>query len=181
MQAHDNAETDESLQLVGKLQSAMLGLMRTLLLSAAVVLAAAPAAAADISVTDAWVRLPAVAGRPAAGYFMVMGKDRPATIVGVSSPSAKKAEIHESSMANGMMQMTPLPKLTVGKGQMVMLKPGGKHVMLFGLDPAIRPGGTVRLDLKLENGGTATVMARAVGAADTPPGQTPHHIDHHNH
>ena len=159
----------------------MLRTMRTLLLSAAVVLAAAPAAAADISVTDAWVRLPAVAGRPAAGYFMLMSKDRAATIVGVSSPSAKKAEIHESSMANGMMQMTPLPRLTVGKGQMVMLKPGGKHVMLFGLDPAIKPGGTVRLDLKLDNGSTASVTARAVGATDAPPGSTSHHMDHHNH
>lgn len=159
----------------------MLRAMRTLFLSAAVALTAAPAAAADISVTDAWVRLPAVAGRPAAGYFMVMGKDRPATIVGVASPSTKKAEMHETTMAGGMMRMAPLQKLTVGKGQMVMFKPGGKHVMLFGLDPTIKPGGTVRLDLKLENGSTTTVMAKAVGAADTPPGSTPHHMEHHNH
>ena len=57
----------------------------------------------------------------------------------------------------------------------VMFEPGGKHVMLFGLDPKVKPGGTVRLDLKLADGSTASVDAKAVGTADGPPAGHEHH------
>lgn len=155
--------------------------MRNILLATAVALVATPAAAADISVSDAWVRLPAVTGRPAAGYLAIMGGAKPRTVVGITSPSAKKAEMHESRMAGGMMRMSPLSSIPVGKGAMVMLKPGGKHVMLFGLDPKIKPGATVRLDLKLDDGSTASVNAKAVGPADPAPSGD-HQMEHnHNH
>ncbi len=146
----------------------MVAAMRNLTLFVAA-LAATPAAAADLSVSNAWVRLPAVPGRPAAAYFMINGGNKPQTVIGVSSPSAKKAEMHESTMVGGLMRMGPLPKLVVGKSQAVMFAPGGKHVMLFGLDPRIKPGGTVKLNLKLGDGGTASVDAKATGAANSPP------------
>src|SRR3546814_11534319 len=109
--------------------------MRTFLLAtatAAVALAATPAAAADLAVSNAWVRLPAVAGRPAAGYFTITGGTQPQTIVGASSPSAKKAELHESRMPGGTMRMTPLARLVVGKGEPTVFAPDRKSVVLFG-------------------------------------------------
>src|SRR3546814_21036826 len=100
---------------------------------------------------------------------MVTGGAKPQTITGASSPSAERAELHESRKVGGLMKMSPIPKLTVARGQSVMFEPGGKHVMLFGLDPKVKPGGTVRLDLKLADGSTASVDAKAVGTADGPP------------
>lgn len=145
------------------------------LLAVATTLAATPAAAADLKLSDAWVRLPAVEGRPAAGYLMVTGGAKPQTITGASSPSAERAELHESRKVGGLMKMSPIPKLTVARGQSVMFEPGGKHVMLFGLDPKVKPGGTVQLDLKLADGSTASVDAKAVGTADGPPAGHEHH------
>lgn len=155
----------------------MLPVMRNLILatSAAVLLATAPAAAAGVSVSDAWVRLPAVSGRPAAAYFTVMGGAKPQTIVGVSSPSAKRGELHESAMTGGLMKMAPVTKLAVGKGQMVKFAPGGKHVMLFDLDPALKPGATIKLNLQLAGGEVATADAKTVGVADSAPAPMEHH------
>lgn len=153
--------------------------MRNIIMLAAA-LAATPAAAADIALSDAWVRLPAIAGRPAAGYFTVTNKGAPQTIVAVSSPSAKKAELHESMESGGLMKMTPAQAITIGKGQRVKLQPGGKHIMIFGLDPALKPGGSVKLDVKFANGITASVNARAVGTAAEPPAAAMS-MDHGHH
>lgn len=140
------------------------------------VLIAAPASAAGLAVSDAWVRLPAVPGRPAAAYFMLTGGDRAETVTGISSPAAARAELHESRMSGGLRKMSPVKSVAVGKGQMVMFQPGEKHAMLFGLDPRVKPGGTVRLTLKLANGGTISADAKAVSAADASP------MEHqHNH
>jgi copper(I)-binding protein len=148
------------------------------LMIVAAALAATPAAAADLKLSDAWVRLPAVQGRPAAAYFMITGGATPQTVTGISSPSAARAELHESRQVGGLMKMAPLPRLAVAKGQMVMFQPGGKHVMLFGLDPKVKAGGTVRLDLKLADGSTASVDAKAVSAADGAPAGMSHDHKH---
>lgn len=147
------------------------------LFAVATALAASPAAAADLKLSDAWIRLPAVDGRPAAGYLMVTGGAQPQTITGASSPSAARVELHESRKVGGLMKMSPLSKLTVAKGQPVMFEPGGKHLMLYGLDPKVKPGGTVRLDVKLAGGNTVSVDAKAVGTADGPPAG--HEHQHH--
>ena len=102
----------------------------------------------------------------------------PQTVTGISSPSAARAELHESRQVGGLMKMAPLPRLAVAKGQMVMFQPGGKHVMLFGLDPKVKAGGTVRLDLKLADGSTASVDAKAVSAADGAPAGMSHDHKH---
>lgn len=120
-------------------------------------------------VEDAWVRLPAVPGRPAAGYATVRGdgsSDR--ALVGVSSPAAERAELHESMAGHGgMMAMQPLDRVRV-KGT-VGFGPGGKHIMLFGLSPDLRAGGTIPMTFAFEDGAKVTVDAKLVAAGDPAP------------
>jgi len=137
-------------------------------LVAASLLSAAPALAADVSIDKAWVRLPAVPGRPGAAYFMATGNAASSAIVGISSPDAKRAEMHQTVKSDGAMRMTPLDRVDVARGQMVMFEPGGRHVMLFGLDPKIRPGRSVRLDVKLANGTTISTKAKAMAPGAMP-------------
>src|SRR3546814_16592411 len=92
------------------------------LLAVATTLAATPAAAADLKLSDAWVRLPAVEGRPAAGYLMVTGGATPPTIRGASSPSAARAQLHGSRYAGGLLKMSQIPKPSVARGQSGMFK-----------------------------------------------------------
>lgn len=54
-------------------------------------------------------------------------------LVGVSSPVAGVAEVHEMKMDNDIMKMRAIPALDLPAGKAVELKPGGYHVMLMDL------------------------------------------------
>ena len=104
-------------------------------------------------VTKAWVRLPAVTGNPGAAYFDVTGGAKDARLMEISSPQAIRAEMHESSMAGGMMQMRPLDNgVAIPAGQTVHFAPGGKHVMLFDLNPKVQVGDKITLRFSYADG-----------------------------
>ena len=117
------------------------------------------------SVGEAWVRLPAVPGRPGAAYFTLTGGRTDATLIAVSTPAAHRAELHES-MANGMR---PTASVALAAGTRVTFAPGGRHVMLFDLNPRLAPGATVPLTVSLADGHQLTTPATVVGAADPAP------------
>lgn len=119
---------------------------------------------ATLAVDDAWVRLPAVPGRPAAAYFTIHGGPAPATLMAVRTMGAARAELHES-MANGMR---PTGRVAVPASGTVAFAPNARHVMLFDVDPGIRPGGTMTLYL-IFAGRSLAATAKVVGAADPAP------------
>ncbi|MHA6718214.1 copper chaperone PCu(A)C [Sphingomonas sp. RS6] len=130
---------------------------------------AACAPKADLRVDGAWVRLPAVPGRPGAAYFTLHGGKKDAVLVSVSSRVAERAELHESaSDASGMMQMRAIANVPVPAGGEVRFAPGGRHVMLFGLDPKLRAGERTSFTLHLADGRTVTASADIVGPGATP-------------
>ena len=60
-------------------------------------------------------------------------------LVGVSTPVAGAAEVHEMKMEGDVMRMRAVAKLDLPAGQTVELKPGGYHVMLMDLkQPLVR-------------------------------------------
>jgi len=113
-------------------------------------------------VTDAVVRLPAATGRPGAAYFTLHGGETGRTLASVSSPSAGRTEMHDMTMSDGMMTMTPLTNGVAipAKGQ-VRFESGGKHVMLFDMKPGLKAGDAVQLRFTFTNGETASVSAKA--------------------
>lgn len=127
--------------------------------------AATPAAPA---VTGAWVRLPAVPGRPAAGYFTLSGGSKGADLVAVASPLAR-VEMHAMSMAGGVMRMDKLPSARAAAGATVAFAPGGNHLMLFDLPATVRPGATVPLVFRFADGASVKVAAAARAAGDAAP------------
>ncbi len=108
-------------------------------------------ALAEVTVTNAWVR-PTVAQQKATGGFMTLTSSTNMHLVGVSSPIAQSAEVHEMSMENDIMKMRAIPRLPLPAGKTVELKPGGFHVMLFGLKRQIKAGDTIALTLTFEDG-----------------------------
>jgi copper(I)-binding protein len=132
-------------------------------LAAAAVLAGCRAP--EPAVTDAWVRLNAVPGRPAAGYFRLDGGKTAETLLGAGSTAFKRIELHEST-ATGMRR---LPSVPVPAGGQVRFAPAGLHLMLFDAEPSVKPGTTLPLQLTFADGGSLTVEARVVGAADPAP------------
>ena len=58
-----------------------------------------------------------------------------------------------------MMRMSPVKQIEVPAHGKVELKPGGYHVMLFGLKKTPTAGDTVKLTLTFDDGSTASTMA----------------------
>ena len=119
--------------------------------AAFVIGACAPALAADaVSVSKAWVRA-TVAGQSVAGAYMDITAKANATLVGVASPVAARAELHTMTMDGGVMKMRPLDKLDLPAGKAVNLKPGGYHVMLIDIKRELKAGERVPLTLTVQD------------------------------
>lgn len=123
-----------------------------------------------VTVDDAWIRLPAVPGRPGAAYFTLHGGPSDATLIDASADIAIRAEIHESMTgAGGMTAMKPLTSAPVPARQDVAFAPGGRHVMLFDINPKAKAGRIYNLTLSFANGARIYVPAMAVAAAAPAP------------
>jgi len=122
------------------------------------------------SVANAWVRLPAVAGQPAAAYFVMLGGRHDTRLVRIESALAAKTEMH-ASMAGmgGMSTMAPLGHIDVKARATIQFKPGANHAMLIGLDPVVKPGTAVPLRFGFADGTTTEAEAKTVGAGEDAP------------
>lgn len=125
--------------------------------------------APEATVTDAWVRLAAAPGRPAAGYFTIRGGATDRTLIAVSTPAAKRVELHETMQHGGAMTMKPVGQVKVAAGATDAFAPGGKHLMLFDVAPAIGPGAKFPMTFTFADGRELRVDAQAIAAGDPPP------------
>ncbi|HEY8507296.1 MAG TPA: copper chaperone PCu(A)C [Steroidobacteraceae bacterium] len=111
-------------------------------------------------VQDAWARK-APGSDVAAVYLSLRNTSaQPMIVVGVRSPGAASAMIHETSVQGGQSQMRPKDKIVIAPGQTVTLQPGGTHIMLSGFKSNYGVGQSVPLVLLLANG--EQVQAAAV-------------------
>jgi len=122
-------------------------------------------------VENAWVRLPAVDGRPAAAYFTLHGGEAGDTLIAVDSERVATIKLHETMMEGGAMRMQPIMSVDVPAGETVAFEPGGRHAMLFGIDPEVTAGTNLTLHFRFDSGRDVSVEATAVGAGDDAPVQ----------
>ena len=109
------------------------------------------AMAQDVDVKDAWVRT-SVQGQSATGAFMTLIAKKDTRLVGIITPVAGVAEVHEMKMDGGVMKMRVVEGgLALPAGKPVQLNSGGYHVMLMDLKAALPKGSTVPLTLVLKN------------------------------
>ncbi len=118
-------------------------------------------------VSGAWVRLAAVAGRPAAGYFTITGGSTDDKLMSISSPAASRIELHDSAMANGMMTMATETSVPVAARSTLAFAPRGRHAMLYDLHSIA--GGKVPLTLHFASGAAVDTEAAALAAGDAAP------------
>lgn len=127
-------------------------------------------AVAPVTVHNAWAR-PSVPGQSGTGAYMTLTAREPLTLIGVATPVARVAEIHEMRLEGDVMRMRALPALELPAGQAVELKPGGNHLMLMDLQAALKPGTRVPVTLRLRDAnGTTRSIEVSVPVAMTPPG-----------
>jgi copper(I)-binding protein len=119
-----------------------------------------------VTATDPVVRLSPVAGQPAAGYLRVSASADHQALTGVSSPQAARIEMHETMSAGTMTMMRPLAQIDLASRPEVVFAPGGRHLMIFGLDPKLKPGDSAQLVIHFAHGAPITVPAKLIAAGD---------------
>jgi copper(I)-binding protein len=117
-------------------------------------------------VEDVSVRLAAVSGRPAAGYFTIKGARADDRLLRIDSAVVNKIELHQVGMSGGMMTMRPMADLPLPAGETVKFAPGGNHAMLFGVDHRITPGTAIPMLFTFKSGARVEIEAKTVGAGD---------------
>lgn len=115
-------------------------------------------------IRDAWVRLAAAPGRPAAGYFTIVGGAKDDRLMRVESAVVKSIELHQSSMSGGVMTMAPMANVPVAAGAKVEFAPGGNHAMLFDVDARITPGTAIPMLFTFASGAAIEAEAKTVPA-----------------
>ena len=127
--------------------------------------------AQNVDVKNAWVRA-SVQGQKATGAFMQLTASQPTTLVGVASPVAGVAEVHEMKMDGDVMRMRALPQgLPLPAGQPVALTPGGYHVRLMDLKATLPKDSTIPLTLTFKDAkGVESRVELKLPVATTAPG-----------
>ena len=158
--------------------------MRLAALAAALFLAAvsvADAQPSSIKVEQTWSRA-APQGRTGVLYMRIVGAGAPDRLMRVETPVAASAELHETIADHGVMKMRPLDGLAIAPGDTVTLQPGGKHIMLMGLNRPLREGDSFPVTLVFERAGAVTTTATVQKAGASHPmheGPAPEGMQHH--
>lgn len=138
---------------------------------------AAPDAKPGLSLTDARLVLPIIAGRPGAVYFkLINNADKAVSVVSAYVEGAANAEIHETKAGS----MAAVKTVDVAPGATVEFAPGGLHVMAFELPATLQDGGTTELTISFADGDkisaplSITTVAGGSAASSAP-------MDHNHH
>lgn len=103
-----------------------------------------------VQISNVWAR----AGKPNSAAFMKLfnttGENR--KIVSARTDITERVELHDHIQEGDVMKMRKVDAIEIPAGQVVELKPGGKHVMFFDLKEALKKGQEFKLALVLDNG-----------------------------
>jgi hypothetical protein len=135
-------------------------------LAAALTVSAAIAQTAPggLTVSEQWFRL-IMPSLPAAGYFTLSNATAtPRTLVGAASPACGALMLHQSVGKNGEERMVMISSLAVPAHGEVRFAPGGYHLMCMSPGPAMKPGRSVPVTLRLADGETVEASFPVRGA-----------------
>lgn len=129
--------------------------------------------AAPVSAEGAWARA-SVPGQQASGAFVRLTAREPLKLVGVESPVAAIAEVHEMKMEGDVMRMRAVQALDLPAGVPVDLKPGGYHLMLQRLKAPLAKDTEVPITLVFRNArGEVSRLPLQVPVRTSAPGAVP--------
>ncbi len=139
----------------------------SLLAPVAVSAVAQPAA---IRAEQPWARATAPR-QTVGGVYVTLTSPVDDRLLGVSSPVAGHAEVHEMTMQGNVMRMRELTGgLKLPAGQAVALAPGGLHVMLVDLKQPLAAGQVIPVQLRFEHAPPVDLQVRVAPVGAQGPG-----------
>ena len=165
------------------------GLKIKLISSVAVVFLLTAAAVAQeyetgpIHLMSPWSRaMPPIAENGAAYLTLKNYGKVPDRLVAASSPIADRVEFHTHAMEGGTMAMRRIESVELAPGEYVTFEPGGKHLMLFGLNRPLKKGERFSLTLEFEKAPALEVVVKVQSMDAGQPEMTGHgHQEKHEH
>ena len=120
---------------------------------ASLLLVANAASAAEVKISNAWLKESIPGTENGAGYLTLTNVGSNAvTLVGATTDAARATEVHQHIHQDGMMRMKRIPELIVEPNQTIVFQPGGYHLMLFGVKNAFRVGESIEFVLLFSDG-----------------------------
>jgi copper(I)-binding protein len=140
--------------------------------------------AGSIMIEQPWSPATPGGATTAAAYMTIMNHgSMPDTLLGGSMASGGKLEIHQMSMAGGIMSMRPVTEgVTIPAGGTVVLSPQGPyHAMLLGLKSSLVQGTRVPATLTFAKAGQVRIelAVAPIGARAFTPAGAMSGMDHH--
>jgi periplasmic copper chaperone A len=122
-----------------------------------------------VRVRHAWVRLPAAKSRPGGAYFRLEAGSEGTRLLGVSSPAVRWVELHETETKGGEARMKRRREIEFPSRGELVFEPGGRHAMLFGINPRVKAGDRIPLTFSFNVATPVTVEAEVRAAGDESP------------
>lgn len=118
--------------------------------------------------------------KSASGYMVIANDgDMPERLLGIETPVAGKATLHTTETdADGVTKMKPLAMIEIPADDIVVLEPGGMHIMLMGLKRPLAEGDMLPATLIFEKAGRVDFEFMVDPEADDMDHST---MDHSNH
>ena len=99
-----------------------------------------------------WARATLPGRQMTAIYGQLASKSLPIRVTDMRSNLSKAIELHETTMIDGKMRMSQIDWPSLEPGKPLLLKPGGTHLMVFGLAHPLMEGDELLLDIEVESG-----------------------------
>jgi copper(I)-binding protein len=105
-----------------------------------------------IVVEDAYVRATIPGTSISSAYMTIINNsDTEATLLSAHSNISPRIEIHQHTMADGMMRMRKVDSIDIEAKERVKLQPSGLHLMVFDVKKPLKSQQLVELTLNFSN------------------------------
>jgi len=121
-----------------------------------------------VYVDGGFVRINPNPNAPSAGYFTIHGGNDSLVLRDVRTEEAVRVEMHESVTRDGVASMNRIESLDVPARGSVKLEPGGKHIMIWSINPQALDDGKMSFTFIFSNGDRIIADATVQQAGGAP-------------
>jgi copper(I)-binding protein len=108
----------------------------------------------EISFENAWIRLVPPSSEITGAYVKIVNANLEDQLISAKSSISESVEIHSMIEKDGMMMMRHLENgIALQAGEISILRPGGNHLMLIGLQKSLSLNDKVLIELEFEKQG----------------------------
>lgn len=108
----------------------------------------------EVSFENAWIRLVPPSSQITGAYVKIVNANIDDRLISAKSSISESVEIHSMFEKDGMMMMRQLENgIVLQAGEISILRPGGNHLMLIGLQKSLSLNDKVPIELEFEKQG----------------------------